>query len=480
MTEQNKTLFQSFEAYLPFLGSHWNNIKKFAKYFSKLGISAVWLPPCCKNMHQFNMGYDVYDLYDLGEFRTPIFKRTRYGTKKGLERAISALHGYGISVYADVVLNHKAGGEACETIKAVKVNPQNRNEVLGEEIEISAWTKFDFPSRKEKYSNFKWRWSHFTGTDFDMKTMQWGIYKFSGKSWNSDVSNEYGNYDYLMHMDIDVSHPEVIEELEKWGVWFVKELDLDGFRLDAVKHISYTFYKNWVKAINKKSGKHLFTIGEYLGYNNEQFLKYIHNTDGLINLFDFTLHYRLYDVSCNENFDLRWLFYGTLVSFRPDKAITFVDNHDTQPGESFNSYVRDWFRPQAYAIILLRKEGIPCVFYPDLFGLRKPKKKPMNQIVNLMSARKLLAYGQQHDYFDCPDIAGWTREGCGEYPGSGLAVVLSIKSGGSKWMFIGKKFAGKNFTDLTRHINKTININQDGFGEFFVEAKSLSVWVLKN
>jgi Predicted membrane protein len=31
--------------------------------------------------------------------------------------------------------------------------------------------------------------------------------------------------------------------------------------------------------------------------------------------------------------------------------------------------VAGWFKPLAYAVILLRKDGLPCVFYGDLFGI---------------------------------------------------------------------------------------------------------------
>ena len=63
------------------------------------------------------------------------------------------------------------------------------------------------------------------------------------------------------------------------------------------------------------------------------------------------------------------LFEGTLVGARPDLAVTFVDNHDTQPGQSLESWVDGWFKAAAYGLILLRAYGYPCVFYGDLYGI---------------------------------------------------------------------------------------------------------------
>ena len=46
---------------------------------------------------------------------------------------------------------------------------------------IQAWTKFTFPGRKGKYSDFTWNWSHFDGTDWDSDWKYSGIFRFVGK-----------------------------------------------------------------------------------------------------------------------------------------------------------------------------------------------------------------------------------------------------------------------------------------------------------
>lgn len=54
---------------------------------------------------------------------------------------------------------------------------------------------------------------------------------------------------------------------------------------------------------------------------------------------------------------MRRIFEGTLTDVRPEYAVTFVDNHDTQPGQALESFVQAWFKPLAYALILLRDDG---------------------------------------------------------------------------------------------------------------------------
>jgi alpha-amylase len=45
-----------------------------------------------------------------------------------------------------------------------------------------------------------YHWNHFSGIDRDMRTNDRGVFKFVGPSkqgWAQDVSEEFGNYDYL-------------------------------------------------------------------------------------------------------------------------------------------------------------------------------------------------------------------------------------------------------------------------------------------
>ena len=87
------------------------------------------------------------------------------------------------------------------------------------------------------------------------------------------------------------------------------------------------------------------------------------------------------------------------------------------------------FMALAYALILLRKEGYPCVFYGDLYGLCEPHSSPptcWGKLPDLVLARKLFAYGIQTDYFEKNDCIGWIRSGVSEDgKNSGLAIVMS-------------------------------------------------------
>ena len=159
--------------------------------------------------------------------------------------------------------------------------------------------------------------------------------------------------------------------------------------------------------------------------------------------------------------------------------MTFVDNHDSQPHESLESWVEDWFKPSAYALILLRQEGYPCVFYGDYFGIggKDPIVGKQAAIDPLLYARYHNAYGEQNDYFDHPNTIGWVRRGIPEIAHSGCAVIITNSDEGNKRMFVGEDRAGETWVDLTANRKDRIVIESDGFATFPVNGGSLSVWV---
>ncbi|GIP52815.1 hypothetical protein J42TS3_18500 [Paenibacillus vini] len=479
----NGTMMQYFEWYLPNNGNLWNNLQADASHLSDIGITAVWIPPAYKGQAGINdVGYGVYDLYDLGEFHQKGTVRTKYGTKDQLQQAITSLHNNKISVYGDVVVNHKMGGDGTESGNAVEVAGNDRNRETSGSYNIKAWTKYDFPGRGDKYSGFKWRWQHFDGASWNEDNKKEGVYKFSGKNWDWEVDTENGNYDYLMGEDIDYDHPDVVNEIKNWGVWYANTLNLDGYRLDGVKHIKYSFMKDFVANARSKTGKELFSVGEFWSGDLGKLQNYLNKVGSSVSLFDVPLHYRFQSASnSNGNFDMRNLGQGTLVNADPLHAVTFVDNHDTQPGQSLTSWVSDWFKPQAYAYILTREQGYPSVFYGDYYGIPNNNIKGLKDKLDpLLKARKDYAYGNQHDYLNHNDIIGWTREGLATKPNSGLATLITDGAGGSKTMYVGTQHAGETWVDITGNRSDTVTINSSGNGDFKVNGGSVSVWVKKS
>ncbi|MEO6037022.1 MAG: alpha-amylase, partial [Saprospiraceae bacterium] len=487
---QNNTLLQFFHWYLPADGSLWNQLAAEAQHLKDMGIDWVWLPPAYKAAAGgLSVGYDAYDLYDLGEFDQRSSVRTKYGTKDEYLRATEAAHQAGLSVIADVVMNHKAGADEAEKFWVRKVNPDNRNEYLSDSYQIEGFTKFAFPGRQGKYSDFVWHWYHFSGVDYAHDHQDTGIFTIQqdyAEEWAGMVDNELGNYDYLMYTDIEFRNDQVREELQRWGQWFVETTGADGFRLDAIKHMSPIFFNEWLDHLRTVTGKPLFAVGEYWHQNLAPLERYLRVVEGRMSLFDAPLHYKFYEASrAGDSFDMRTIFDGTLAQVAPMNAVTLVDNHDSQPLQALESPVEHWFKPLAYALILLREQGLPCVFHPDLYGAEYTDKGPDGQdhpvqlapvpaLPALLQARRHLAYGEQQDYFDDPHIIGWTRLGHDENPGSGYAVILTNGEAGTKRMQLGPRHANARFVDKLGHHEAQIQLDENGSAEFPVQSGSVS------
>lgn len=476
---KNGVMLQSFHWDLPDDGSFYNNLAKEAPTLQELGITGVWMPPAAKGTSLQDVGYGNYDYWDLGEFDQKGGVRTKYGTREELEACIKALHDHGLQVYADMVFNHKGGADEKETFQAVMVDQNNRLLDVSDAHDIEAWTKFTFPGRKGKYSDFIWHYYHFNGVDFDERSGTTAIYRImgDGKYWSHDTDSEKGNFDYLMGADIDHAHPDVAAELTRVSDFMINEMGYDGFRYDALKHISDVFIDNLSRHILEKHPDFYF-VGEYWR-NNEDFIQhYLHDTDYNVDLFDVPLHFNLYEASHNPGFDIRKIFDGTLVQSNPAMAVTFVDNHDSQPGQSLNSWVEPWFREIAHALILLRKDGYPCVFAGDFLGIDTCSYQGMRlSLEKMLRARERFAYGDQDEYFKTPTKIGWVRRGDEEHPHP-LAVLLSTGDMDEERMFVGLGEKGKAYEDLSGK-NGEITIDDEGFGLFTVGPGQVTYWAEK-
>lgn len=478
----NTVMIQAFEWNLPDDGNHWNWLASQAEHLKEMGVSGIWLPPCCKATGTNDTGYGLYDLWDLGEFDQRGSVRTKYGTREELKACIAALHDKGLQVYADIVLNHKAGADESQVFKAVKVDPDNRLHQISEPYDIEAWTRFTFPGRQFKYSDFTWSFEHFTAVDYDQRTGENGVFKILGenKDFAPNVSQGKGNYDYLMFADIDYRNQAVIDEVIRWGIWFVNELALDGLRLDALKHINASFIGPFLRMVRLEANKQLYCVGEYWDPDDDALQAYLDEVHDQLALFDVGLHHNFHQASQQgAGYDLARIFHDTLLSRNTLNVATFVDNHDSQPGSAFSTWITDWFKPLAYALILLRQDGYPCVFFGDYYGMSGANAKPgmQDMLDPLLHARKSFAYGKQVDYLDDRHVIGWVRPGDKAHTNSGLAVVMSNDQPASKRMCMGTLKANTTWRDITGSRQDPVNLDDQGWADFPCEGGSVSVWV---
>lgn len=169
----------------------------------------------------------------------------------------------------------------------------------------------------------KYHWYHFSGIDYNAIDHKNAIYRICGpeKDWAHDVSKENGNYDYLMFADLDYSNQEVRQDVLCWGEWIGQQLPLSGMRLDAAKHYSSQFQKDFIKHMKRTVGSNWSFIGEYWKGSPGELLDYLQRMDRELSLFDVPLVYRFSTFSRTEGADLRRIFDETLVKYEPQHAV---------------------------------------------------------------------------------------------------------------------------------------------------------------
>ncbi len=195
-----------------------------------------------------------------------------------------------------------------------------------------------------------------------------------------------------------------------------RALDIQGYRLDDVKGLSTDFL---LPFLNSKSLAGKFAVGEYYEGNQVLVNAWIYNPKGMqgrCSAFDFPLKFVL-NAMCNSpgRFNMSDLDHVGLAGTSPEKAVTFVENHDT------DLYPNDrivYNKILAYAYILT-SEGYPCVYYrdystdSDCYGL-----KP--EIDKLIWIHETLAEGSTQQRWKDYNIFAYERMG-----GSHLLVGLN-------------------------------------------------------
>ncbi|MDR6509706.1 alpha-amylase [Novosphingobium capsulatum] len=486
-----RTLIQMFHWYLP-EGALWDDTARAAPGLAEMGVTDVWLPPAYKGASgTSSVGYDTYDLFDLGEFDQKGTVPTKYGTRAALEAACAALREQGLRVIHDVVFDHKMGADETERVSVRRTNPDDRTQIEDEAFDATTHTRFTFPGRAGAHSRFVWDHKCFSGVDRIEDPQEDGVFRLVNQhgdgEWNEEVDEELGNFDFLMGADVEFRNRAVYEELKFWGRWLAEQVPVDGFRLDAAKHIPAWFFRDWVGHCREAISPDLFVVAEYWQPDLAALHTYLDRVDHQLSLFDAALVHHFSDAShAGADYDLRTIFDGTLVQSLPEHAVTLVANHDTQPLQALEAPVEDWFKPLAYALILLREGGVPCLFHPDLYGASYADTggdgenyditlAPVACLARLTQARQRFAHGAQTDLFDSPSCIGFIRHGMADAPG--CVVILSNGEPATLTAELGPDHAGATFVDWLSHVQGECVADDQGALAVRCEGGSVSVWV---
>jgi alpha-amylase len=348
-----------------FFGGKIKGITEHLDYIAGLGCTAIWISPIFENNPHAYHGYDINNYLRVDP---------NFGTEQDVIDLVQAAHQFKkagkpfpMRVILDVVINHS--GDNWE----YKDGPQSYSN--GNQFAFGAFRRADRPIPTE------------------LRNQDW--YHRRGSINNFDVSpeNQLGDIVTLKDYanDDDQIGSDVVNALIKAHAYWIRQADVDGFRVDAVKHMGPLACSRFCSNIREYAytlGKRgFFLYGEVAQADDDLYNRYIgQNTssqDGNQTVFigiDSVLDFRL--AEGNGNGALRDVikgFQGPQTLFdrleaQRDRAlnrgeigrylVTFVDNHDSfwQPGGRFANGAPD---EQVIAAIgyLLCSLGTPCIYY---------------------------------------------------------------------------------------------------------------------
>ena len=235
---------------------------------------------------------------------------------------------------------------------------------------------------------------------------------FKPNSANASYTWLEGDWDYLYFFyDYDQDRQITRDVLNAWSKWLWTDVGIRGFRMDAVKHFNPNFVGQLMDYLAGQGISPQLVVGEYFDSNPATLTNWIGSVYSNMNsasvnirAFDFALRQALKN-ACDQyhysfNFDTRDIFQSGIVDGAGGSglnAITFINNHDFR--DSDQPVLEDPILAYAY-ILTNNKVGLPCVFYPEYFGIA-PDNYP---VVNLKSRIDSLIQIHKNNIYLAPQV----------------------------------------------------------------------------
>ncbi len=331
-------------------------------YIRDLGCSAIWLSPIFKNRKECNTyhGYAIQNYLSVDP---------RFGTNEDLQRLVEAAHKKGIYVILDIVLNHTGDNWAYE-------GGGPRFYSGGERYPFGFW-------RKAGEGGDEISWPDDAVWPVEFQEMEW--YRRMGEISHWDEYPEARDGDFSSLKELYTSKGPVLSALIDVYKHWIAKADVDGYRLDAVKHMedsSTAIFCNAIREYAQSIGKmNFFLYGEVVG--DDSFIdsyigRNIRQESGerfpsLDAALDFPL-WRVLEGVIKGFLDPQMLRdrYRSLQELYADHGqagqyfVTFADNHDQIGRSPIARFLhKDPYREQAALVVgyLLTSLGVPCIYY---------------------------------------------------------------------------------------------------------------------
>ncbi|MGW1271522.1 pullulanase-type alpha-1,6-glucosidase [Streptomyces sp. NPDC002491] len=368
-------------------GGDLKGLTKRLDYIKGLGTTAIWMAPIFKNQpvqgtgSNASAGYHGYWIKDFTQVDP------HFGTNKDLETLIGKAHAKGMKVFFDVITNHTADvvdyQEKSYDYLSKGAFPYltKAGEPFDDADQAAGGAKFPAVDAR----SFP-RTPTVAAAKKNVKVPSWlndpTMYHNRGDSTYAGESTTYGDFSGLD--DLWTERPEVVSGMEKIYQRWVRDFDIDGFRIDTVKHVDMEFWTQWATALDayaaEQGRRNFFMFGEVYSADTSITSPYV--TQGRLDAtldFPFQEAARQYVSQGGSAKKLAGVF-GDDYKYTTDKAnayeqVTFLGNHDM----GRIGYFLKQDDPKATDAELLAKDrlagelmflsrGNPVVYYGDEQG----------------------------------------------------------------------------------------------------------------
>lgn len=328
-------------------------------YIKHLGCTAIWISPVFENNPESSHGYAIQNYLEVDK---------RWGTIKDLEELVELAHAFDMRVFLDIVLHYT--GDNWQYLNNMNCNYN------GSEFPFGGW-RFENRPVPSEFRNIElyFRKGQITNFDTYPETREGDFFRL--KSFRND-DTPAGDY--------------ILDILVKIYSYWIRETDIDGFRIDAAKHIGELTLSRFCSAIREYAytlGKRSFFLFGELIASDEVCNHYIgpktslskNDTNiyyGLNSVLDFPLYNILAAVingkeSAGKLIDRYTALQKNAVNRGEygEFLVTFIDNHD-QVGSEFKHRLGYHAEPDQIVAgigFLLCAIGTPCIYYGTEQGL---------------------------------------------------------------------------------------------------------------
>jgi cyclomaltodextrinase / maltogenic alpha-amylase / neopullulanase len=294
-----------------FFGGDIEGVIKHIDYLKELGITGIYFTPLFK-AHS-NHKYDTIDYLEIDP---------QFGDNETFKRMVNICHDNGIKIMLDAVFNHSG---------------------------------FYFPQFQdvlEKGAESRYRdWFHVH--EFPLIT---------------EPKPNYDTFAFTPFMPkLNTEHPEVKEYLLEVGRYWVKEFDIDGWRLDVANEVDHAFWREFRHEV-KKIKPDLYILGE-IWHDSMPWLRgdqfdAVMNYPFTTNILDLFSKKRISAKEFVENMTTVLHMYPKNVN---EVAFNLVGSHDTP--RILTECHDDLRKVKLIFSIMLTFIGTPCIYYGDEIGM---------------------------------------------------------------------------------------------------------------